>query len=386
MKCLTIILLVLFMSVHAEILAQNPGLSSIKWKIAAQLPPANGETVSLGLAGPLTGVTNDVLIVAGGANFPDGLPWNGGKKKYHDDIFVLQHKKNGKFHWLDTKSQKLTAATAYGANVSTKYGIAYLGGENEKGISDAAILLQWNSQSKKIEIIKLPNLPIPLTNASATVYENIIYIAGGETINAVSDKLFSLNLDDTAKGWKQLPNLPYAVSSAVLAVQSNGKQQNIYLLGGRKKNTNAVSDFYNSVYAFNLTTGTWQQVAQIPSPKAAGTGIAVGKNQILLFGGDEGETFNKTETLIMAIANEKDEVKKNALIEQKNKLQMAHPGFKPEVLLYNTVTNNWSKLANIPFASAATTTAVLWGKCIFIPSGEIKAGVRTAQILLGTIK
>lgn len=386
MKCLTIILLVLFMSVHAEILAQQPGLSSIKWKIAAQLPPVIGETVSIGLAGPLTGVTNDVLIIAGGANFPDGLPWNGGKKKYHDDIFVLQHKKNGKFHWLDTKAQKLTDATAYGANVSTKYGIAYLGGENEKGISDAAILLQWNSQSKKIEIIKLPNLPIPLTNASATVYKNIIYIAGGETINVVSDKLFSLNLDDTAKGWKQLPNLPYAVSSAVLAVQSNGKQQNIYLLGGRKKNTNAVSDFYNSVYAFNLTTGTWQQEEQIPSPKAAGTGIAVGKNQILLFGGDEGETFNKTETLIMAIANEKDEVKKNALIEQKNKLQMAHPGFKPEVLLYNTVTNNWSQLANIPFPSAATTTAVLWGKCIFIPSGEIKAGVRTAQILLGTIK
>ncbi|MCC7378652.1 MAG: hypothetical protein IT255_04785 [Chitinophagaceae bacterium] len=82
------------MSVHAETLAQQPVVSSVKWKIAAQLPPTNGETVSIGLAGPLTGVTNDVLIVAGGANFPDGLPWNGGKKKYHNDIFVLQLKRN----------------------------------------------------------------------------------------------------------------------------------------------------------------------------------------------------------------------------------------------------------------------------------------------------
>ncbi len=386
MKCLTIILLVLFMSVHAETLAQQPVVSSVKWKIAAQLPPTNGETVSIGLAGPLTGVTNDVLIVAGGANFPDGLPWNGGKKKYHNDIFVLQLKRNGKFHWLNSSSQKLPFTTAYGANVSTKHGIVYLGGENEMGISNSAFLLQWNNQQQKIEINKLPNLPIPLTNASATVYENVIYIAGGETINAVSDNFFSLNLNDTANGWKQLPSLPYAVSNAVLAVQSNGKQQNIYLLGGRKKNTNAVSDFYNSVFSFNLSTGKWQEEKPIPSPKAAGTGIAFGKNNIILFGGDEGETFNKTESLIMAIANEKDELKKKELIEQKNKLQMAHPGFKPEVLLYNTVTNNWNKLTNIPFPSAATTTALLWGKCIFIPSGEIKAGVRTPQILLGTIK
>lgn len=386
MKCLTIILLVLFMSVNADTLAQQPVVPTIKWEIAAQLPSADGKNISIGVAGPLTGVHNDVLIVAGGANFPDGLPWNGGKKKYHNDIFVLQHKTKGRFHWLNSSSQKLPFTTAYGANVSTKHGIAYLGGENENGISKSALLLQWNRQEEKVVIKNLPDLPIPLTNASAAVYNDVVYIAGGETVNAVSDNFFSLNLNDSAKGWKQLPSLPHAVSSAVLTVQSNGKQQNIYLIGGRKKNTNAVSDFYNSVYAFNLLTGTWRQENPIPSPKAAGTGIAVGKNSILLFGGDEGETFNKTETLIMAIAKEKDELKKKALIEQKNKLQMAHPGFKPEVLLYNTVTNNWSKLANIPFPSAATTTAVLWGKCIFIPSGEVKAGVRTPQILLGTIK
>ena len=154
----------------------------------------------------------------------------------------------------------------------------------------------------------------------------------------------------------------------------------------------AAVDVVNGAFAVHALQGLHAAahhgggIVTVGGGEAVGPGIAVGKNQILLFGGDEGETFNKTETLIMAIANEKDEVKKNALIEQKNKLQMAHPGFKPEVLLYNTVTNNWSQLANIPFPSAATTTAVLWGKCIFIPSGEIKAGVRTAQILLGTIK
>ena len=85
----------------------------------------------------------------------------------------------------------------------------------------------------------------------------------------------------------------------------------------------------------------------------------------------------------MAISNEKDEIKKQELIEKKNKLQVAHPGFKHDVMLYNTLTNEWKQISDIPFDVPATTTAVLWNNCVFIPSGEIKAGVRTAQILVG---
>ena len=371
------------MVLKADLLAQQPMVPLLKWKIAAKLPAENGNDISIGVAGPLTGVHNGVLVVAGGANFPDAMPWNGGKKKYQDEIFVLQQKRKGKFHWLNTRAFTLPFATAYGGNANTEQGIVYLGGENEIGISKTAFLLQWNKQLKKVEIKNLPDLPIAITNASATANGSVIYLAGGETKDAVSNHFYSLDLSNTAGGWNQLPDLPYAVSNAVMVVQSNGVANKIYLLGGRKKNTNAVSNIYNSVYAFDVATNIWEEKKSIPSPKAAGTGVAVGKNYILLFGGDDGTTFNKAESLIMAIGNEKDEIKKQELIEQKNKLQVAHPGFLPEVMLYNTITNDWQKLADIPFEVPATTTAVLWGNCVFIPSGEIKAGVRTPQILLG---
>ena len=58
---------------------KKKGEVSIKWKIAAELPASNGQSKSLGFAGPINGVNNNVLVVAGGANFPDGLPWEGGK-------------------------------------------------------------------------------------------------------------------------------------------------------------------------------------------------------------------------------------------------------------------------------------------------------------------
>ena len=60
----------------------------LEWKALPDLPG------DLGVAGSFTGVHNDALIVAGGANFPDGVPWrptdDGGTsaKVYHDTIHV----------------------------------------------------------------------------------------------------------------------------------------------------------------------------------------------------------------------------------------------------------------------------------------------------------
>ncbi|HET8737433.1 MAG TPA: hypothetical protein VFM69_12620, partial [Pricia sp.] len=48
------------------------------------LPPNKGQKVQPGLAGTYAGVDDGVLILAGGANFPDKLPWEGGKKIYYD--------------------------------------------------------------------------------------------------------------------------------------------------------------------------------------------------------------------------------------------------------------------------------------------------------------
>ena len=65
---------------------------SIKWEIATELPADSGQQQSLGFAGPVTGVHNDILFIAGGANFPDSMPWQGGKKKYYNNVFVYTRK------------------------------------------------------------------------------------------------------------------------------------------------------------------------------------------------------------------------------------------------------------------------------------------------------
>lgn len=359
--------------------AQDKSLNTIRWKMAAALPAIGKDAKAFGLAGAVCGVQQNVLVIAGGANFPEVMPWLGGKKKYHREVYVYEKINNHAVLFPNTFT--LPNSIAYAASCSTPEGIVYAGGENEQGITGRVVMLIWNPVEKTLKSKDLPSLPIAITNAVATFYENSLYLAGGENEMTTLAHFYKLDLKNVHLGWHPLPSIPKPISHAVLAVQTNGKHSYIYLLGGRNKNSNGISDFHSSVYAFDLKEEKWIGKKPMPYALCAGTGIATDKGDIFMFGGDKGETFHQVEKLIAAIVNEKSNEKKRMLGERKSKLQASHPGFSSEILQYNAKKDEWTRAGNIPFDVPVTTTAVQWGEWIMLPSGEIKAGVRSAQIL-----
>lgn len=363
--------------------AQKNEVVSIQWKLAGQLPAGKEHKKSLGFAGPIAGFNHDVLIVAGGANFPDSMPWMGGKKKYYDDGYVFKKAKDGNIAYF--KSFKLPFPLAYSASCSTPDGIVSAGGENDNGISTSVLFIHWDKATQNIRIKRLHDLPVALTNASVTAIGDIVYVVGGEMKNEVSNQFFVFNLKYGNQGWKSLPPVPKPVSHAVMVAQTNNGQPGVYVIGGRMKNNGSTSDLFASNFRFDVNTSTWSERKSLPYALSAGTGMATGSDFILLFGGDKGETFHKTEELIAVISKETDPAKKQSLNEQKTQVQSTHPGFSKEVFIYSTVHDKWSMLGSIPFDVPVTTAAVEWGGDVLIPSGEIKAGIRTPQILQGKI-
>lgn len=359
-------------------------VASFNWEVAAVLPSYSDEQKHLGLAGQMAGIHKDLLIVGGGANFLDKMPWFGGEKKYQDDVFVYFKDKNGKII-RSGDTYKLPFPIAYGASCNTSYGIVYAGGENKQGLSNKVLLIQWNELENRIDFTTLPNLPFAVANASITCIGNTVYIAGGEFSDHVSDLFLSLDLDNVSKGWLNRPNLPYQVSHSILLSQSNGINDAIYLIGGRKGNKGNTSTLYSSVFRFDPKTNQWMQKTHLPYPLSAGTGLTVDNKSILLFGGDRGETFHKAEALIASINIEKDPLKKEALNQEKIAIQTNHPGFSRTIIKYGTQENKCFEVDSIPFDVPVTTTALIWGDRIIIPSGEIKAGLRTPNILSGPI-
>jgi N-acetylneuraminic acid mutarotase len=208
-----------------------------------------------------------------------------------------------------------------------------------------------------------------------------VYVAGGESASAVSAAFFSLDIESTASGWKELAPLPKPVSHSVLAAVTEPKANKIFLAGGRKKNDNGVSDLYTDVVAYDIATNIWHAKAALPYPLCAGTGLFFDTENLLMFGGDKGTVFHVVELLLAAISVETDSIKKQTLIQKKNKLQSTHPGFSKELLQYNIKTDRWKRIGTIPFAVPVTTTAVKNKNIVYLPSGEIKAGVRSTDIL-----
>jgi SSS family transporter len=67
---------------------------------------------------------------------------------------------------------------------------------------------------------------------------------------------------------------------------------------------------------------------------------------------------------------------------------MEHPGFPASILSYNIVTDQWTEVGRLPLAGTfapVTTPVVFWDDKVIIPTGEIKPGVRSPQVLIAEI-
>ena len=378
------ILCVLSCVVGASVSAEDV----LTWAELPELPPASGMERHLGVAGPFAGISNDALIVAGGANFPQPV-WES-NKIWHDDIYVLVRDTGGEtstdkaYRWIT--GQTLDRPIAYGASVSTSHGVVCIGGNDAARTYSDVFLLRWDRSQKKVIQKALPSLPKPLAYSSATRIGDTVYVAGGTTglgLETAQRNFWSLDLsqiDVEDLEWKRLPAWPGESRAFAIAVaQQNGTSNCVYVISGRRMGAGAGEmQFLRDVYEFtpdNYEPGAydveadmyrgevnpWRQRADVPRCVMAGTGIAVGQNDILVLGGADGSLY--------AIADE---------------LKDDHPGFPKEALSYHTITDSWKSAGPIP-ANHVTTTALRWGTDTFndpiiIPSGEIRPRVRSPKV------
>src|SRR5512133_2373761 len=125
------------------------------------IPPAPGKDIQYGLAGAISGCAGNRLIVAGGSNFEDNLPWRGGTKLYHDEIYILKREKDNMLNWLPT-GQRLPQPMAYSANVPVTNGFISIGGEDLTKKLD--LVFQVFTEGDSLRFKMLPVLPLALAN------------------------------------------------------------------------------------------------------------------------------------------------------------------------------------------------------------------------------
>lgn len=305
-----------------------------------------------GLAGPFVGYLGDTLLVAGGANFPEGMPWKGGKKVWWDDIYVLEDR------WIT--SSRLPRPLAYGVSVTLDEGVLCIGGcDATNCYSDVFIVTEDG-------IEKLPSLPRPLAFMSGARVGDVVYVAGGQ--ESMDRARSTKNFWAYDSGWKELPPWPGPERIVpVCAAQSDGLEDCFYLFSGRKVEPGNVTELLTDAYVFRPSTGKWKRIADVPHCVMAAAAAPSGANHLLVFGGADGVMLRKLESA-----------------EEKESLLENHPGFSTDLLAYHTITDTWTKVGELPFTSPVTTTAVKRNDGFILPTGEISPGIRTPLVRKAT--
>jgi SSS family transporter len=360
------------------------------WKVLSQIPPASGQNEQPGLAGAFMGVDNGALIIAGGANFPDGPAWEGGSKVYHSAIYILE-KEGEEYNWLDKKSFSLKHKIAYGLSIPSSKGLICIGGMNQSQFFKEVFVLKWQKEKEELVQEDLPPLPAPVANLNGGKIGNYIYVAATNTANN-QGHFWRLDLNGFEKGWETLPLWDGKIRThAFGVVQNNGEQDCFYLFKGRYATKNGVSELYADGFCYNPISNQWTSIEiekEANSQEAvflsAGTALPVGANHILLFGGAEGQLLNKLEQYALDIAAAKDTLLKSKLTQDRDAILINHPGFSRDIYAFHTIGQTLTKVGTLPQGSSVTTTALEWDNQFFIPTGEIAPCIRTPNILVGT--
>ena len=172
--------------------SQEKSIDKMTWEVIAEFD-GEKDYSKYGFAGCFAGVHNNVMLVAGGANFPNGKPWDGGKKHWSNQIYILE--KDGDAYTWNSKSFELPHALAYGFSISLPEGVLCVGGRDANQEYADVFLLKWNADTQEVITEEWPSLPIPLAHISATLLENKVYVAGGESQGASTNYFLSLNIN-----------------------------------------------------------------------------------------------------------------------------------------------------------------------------------------------
>ena len=338
---------------------------SLQWSRLPAIPDHEG------FAAPFAGVAGGALVVAGGANFPDKRPWEGGTKIWYDQVFVLE-KDDGAWK----TAGRLPRPIGYGVALTTAQGIVCIGGCDSHGHHTDVFLLTL--AGGKVAATPLPPLPQPCANMCGALVGNTIYIAGGIATPDATTALktfWALDLNDVEGGsrppgamsqattdrarksrstWRELEPWPGRERMLATAGACDGS---FFLFGGTALHAGADGKPEREYLrdAFRYTPGQgWCRIADpLRMTVAAPSPAPVVNGRLLVLGGDDGAQIHTPPP--------------------------AHRGFPRGVMAYDPKTATWSAAGDMPVARV-TVPCVEWRGRFVIPNGEMKPGIRSPEV------
>lgn len=344
-----------------SMLLMNKGIAQVRlsYNLVPSIPDREG------FAGMFAGVSNGFVVAAGGANFPDKMPWEGGSKMWYNDLFLF-NKQTGQW---GRSPVSLPGKRAYGVTASYNEKVILVGGSDEK--KHYSEVYSIKVENSGIVLDSMASMPVALANMTGALAGDFLFVAGGTFGPDGGPVTTFLALDLKKNKWVQLPSWP---GPERMNAVSAGVGNRFFIFSGiqtENSKEGVKRNVLDDGYCFSpilkngeLVGGNWHKIEKIPWGIAAGPGPApVVQDRFVIFPGG----------LDNATAQHKD--------------PLTHPGFISDILSYDTKLNRWSTIGHLPKTEMRLTAPVVaYDGSFWIINGEVKPGKRTPTVLSIKIK
>ena len=339
----------------------QPGRAQDSWiRLDWRLEKPIGHPIGMG--GPSVARIGDRLVVAGGACFPDGPPWDGHPKRWFDRI-ETKSLFDPHAEWK-LESLKLPQPLAYAVTLQAENAKAILIGGCDAKAHSARCWALTAADNSTLQLEPYPPLPMPLAYAAGARLGSMLCVAGGlrepEGQAARPEHVFLVS--EPAKGGDWSRSEPWPGPARFQAVCGTLEGW-FYVVSGfdldpETRERRPLRD----AYRWHPDHG-WFRIADLPRPVGAAAPAFVVAGKLAILGG--------------ASVTHDGPPKE-------------HPGFSTDILVYDVDDDRWEEASlemrsdqGVPLAQIegpVTTGAVSAGGRIFVASGEIRPGVRTRRV------
>ncbi|MBH0092229.1 Kelch repeat-containing protein [Pseudoalteromonas sp. SCQQ13] len=374
MLCSYLVLSIFFV---APLEAKTDSIIS-NWTEVAKLPLYTHKGQPTGISAAYTGMIGSYLVIAGGANFPNGHPYfDGASKHYHDNIYVYDLS-NEQFKLVATG--KLPMPMGYGATVSKNNSLLLVGGKDNQQTYNTVIALTLDENHMPQSQL-VATLPFTWSDGAADLHADSLYLFAGMVDEKISNQVCKFSF---ARGQcdvsGKIPALPASPRTQFPAIAINGQ---FMLFGGINSQSKSNNFALTDAYSFDYKTAKWRV---LPKTKlnnedftlAGGSALRLTNKKILVLGGINKSVFNNAVLKLNTLQGSKLEQFKLEYFS----MPISAFNFSRKQVVFDTHTMNWSALQqDVPFAGGAgPLQTAQYNKMIYWISGEVKAVQRSPYI------
>ena len=220
-----------------------------------------------------------------------------------------------------------------------------------------------------------PDLPVEFKSGGGALIGDTAYVGLG----SAGENIYSLDLSNPENGWQTLPAFPGGDRGQPVIAGVDGK---LYVFGGLQKNDKGELQLVNDAHVYDPESQQWEKLPTRSPFGLVGTTPAVHGDRVYMIGGSNLSIFNGYFQDYTAAGD--DQSKKDAVMGAYFDQRPQDYFFNTTLFSYEPSTNRWYNDGALPFAGRAGAAVAVDGDSITVANGEIKPGLRTDAVEVGT--